>query len=228
MSDQEKKPKNKKLLTYYLILAACILAIAAITIGVIFAVRANQTPDLTIDASGDTQSSVSTDSGDTASSGQADVSGDDEGDAGDVQDTSTATVFTMPVASTASATNCYGFYYNSTLDRYYLHTGIDFSAEAGTAVYAAIDGTVESITTGDVLKGTVITLAHTGGIKTVYTFVEVVEGLEVGDSVSRGDLIATVAEATGEEYKEGAHLHFEVYANGSAVDPEDYLDIESK
>ncbi len=223
MSEQEKKPKNKKLLTYYLILGACILIIAAITVGVIFAVRGSSSDGITIDG-GNSQSD------DVADASSPDDSSDEGGssDSGDVQDTSTATEFILPVASTASATNCYGFYYNSTLDRYYLHTGIDFTAEAGTEVYAAIDGTVESITTGDILKGTVITISHANGIKTVYTFIEAAEGLSAGDSVCRGDVIGTVAEAAGEEYKEGSHLHFEVFANGTAVDPELYLDIENK
>ncbi|MCD8372660.1 MAG: peptidoglycan DD-metalloendopeptidase family protein [Clostridia bacterium] len=228
MSEQEKKPKNKKLLTYYLILGVCILIIAAITVGVIFAVTGTQSPDITIDAGGTSQPDESN-SGSSDEENSGDEGNADEGNAGgDVQDTSTATVFILPVESTAAATNCYGFYYNSTLDRYYLHTGIDFSADAGTEVYAAIDGTVESITTGDILKGSVITLSHTGGITTVYTFIEPAENLAVGDSVSRGDVIGAVAEAAGEEYKEGAHLHFEVYANGSAVDPELYLEIENK
>ena len=37
MKDQEQKPKNKKLLTYYLILCACILIIAAIAVAVTLA-----------------------------------------------------------------------------------------------------------------------------------------------------------------------------------------------
>ena len=48
MKNQEKNVSTKKkILTYYLILAACLLVIAAITVGVIFAVRAND--DLSID-----------------------------------------------------------------------------------------------------------------------------------------------------------------------------------
>lgn len=233
MSEQEKKPRNKKLLTYYLILAACLILIAAITVGVIFAVRGNSSGNnITIDSGNEQTDGSGNNSGndgeDDGGQTDSDGSGEDDNDGGDVQDTTTSTVFILPVASTASATNSYGFYYNSTLDRYYLHEGIDFTAQSGTEVYAAIDGTVESITTGDILKGTTITLSHTGGITTVYTFVEAAEGLKVGDSVSRGDVIATVADATGEEYKEGSHLHFEVYVNGSAVDPEQYLEIESK
>ena len=43
-----------------------------------------------------------------------------------------------------------------------------------------------------------------------------------------GDVIATVAEATGEEYKDGAHLHFEILKNGTSVVPTGYLTLEEK
>jgi len=76
---------------------------------------------------------------------------------------------------------------------------------------------VESITTGSVLDGTVITLSHENGIKTSYTFVDVKEGLAVGDNVARGDVIATIAEPDGSEYKDGAHLHFEVFKNVCSI-----------
>ena len=54
------------------------------------------------------------------------------------------------------------------------------------------------------------------------------EDLTVGMSVKRGDCIATVAEATGEEYKDGAHLHFEIKKDGKIVDPAAYLTFEEK
>ena len=152
---------------------------------------------------------------------------DNPDDGGDATDTDGDTTFLIPV-SEANALNSYGFYHNTTLDKYYLHTGIDFAGEAGDEVYAALDGTVESITTDPLLMGTTITLVHENGLKTVYTFVEAADGLEVGETVEKGDVIATVAEAMGQEYKDGAHLHFEVFLNGEAVDPETYLEISEK
>jgi murein DD-endopeptidase MepM/ murein hydrolase activator NlpD len=62
----------------------------------------------------------------------------------------------------------------------------------------------------------------------VYRFVSETEGMKVGDKVEKGDVIATVAEATGEEYKDGAHLHFEVWKDGVNVDPASYLPLEEK
>ena len=50
----------------------------------------------------------------------------------------------------------------------------------------------------------------------------------MGDKVEKGEVIATVAEATGNEYKDGAHLHFEVRKDGKTVDPAEYLTMEEK
>ena len=211
MKDQEPKPKNKKLLTYYLILGACILIIAAVAVAVTLSLTLGGN-DMTVDGGND-----QTDDGGT----------DNPDDGGDATDTDGDTTFLIPV-SEANALNSYGFYHNTTLDKYYFHTGIDFAGEAGDEVYAALDGTVESITTDPLLMGTTITLAHENGLKTVYTFVEAADGLEVGETVEKGDVIATVAEAMGQEYKDGAHLHFEVFLNGEAVDPETYLEISEK
>ena len=59
-------------------------------------------------------------------------------------------------------------------------------------------------------------------------FVTEKEGLTVGQTVKKGDVIATVAEPTGNEYKDGAHLHFEVLENGKSVDPTKHLTLEEK
>ncbi|MBE7085133.1 MAG: M23 family metallopeptidase [Clostridiales bacterium] len=127
-----------------------------------------------------------------------------------------------------SVTHEYGFYHNDTLNCYYEHKGMDFSAEVGTKVLAVEDGKVESVYTSDVLLGTEITIDHGNGVKSVYRFVTEAEGLKVGDTVKKGDVIATVAEASGNEYKQGAHLHFEIVKNNTSVDPSTYLTLEEK
>ncbi len=133
----------------------------------------------------------------------------------------------LPIEA-ATVSNDYGFYHNQTLNAYYEHVGVDFSVAAGTAVKATEDGTVESIRKDDILSGTEIVLSHGNGLKTVYRFVTEASGLKVGDSVKKGEVIATVAEATGDEYKDGAHLHFEVLENGKQVDPTLHLTLEEK
>lgn len=127
-----------------------------------------------------------------------------------------------------SVSNAYGFYYNPTLNSYYEHKGVDFIAEAGTNVLAVEDGMVESIYKEDMLLGTQITIKHDNGLKSVYRFVTETDSLSVGDKVEKGEVIATVAEATGDEYKDGAHLHFAMEKDGKTVDPTQYLTLEEK
>ncbi|HIU79473.1 MAG TPA: M23 family metallopeptidase [Candidatus Coproplasma excrementipullorum] len=211
----QEKNNKKKLLTYYLILGACILLIAAVTVTVVFAVRNNG-------------NSFEIDNGGTTDDGNQDEDGDDEDDDDQpTDDVSSAYEFIAPV-SVMDVINDYTFYYNKTLDCYHYHTGLDMAAEAGTEVVACVDGTVESINVGDLLDGTKVVLSHADGVKTSYYFIDAAEGLEVGDTVKRGDVIGTVAEPAGSEYKEGAHLHFEVSKNGETVDPNEYLDISEK
>ena len=133
----------------------------------------------------------------------------------------------MPL-ETVSIIHDYGFYHNVTLNKYYEHKGVDFTAEVGAQVLAVDDGVVESIYKDDVLTGTEITIDHGDGVKTVYRFITADEGLTVGAQVTCGDVIGTVAEATGEEYKDGAHLHFEIRKDGKQVDPATYLTFEEK
>ena len=135
--------------------------------------------------------------------------------------------FVLPIQS-AVTTNGFGFFYNQTLNNYYEHQGLDFSAEAGTTVVCVEDGVVESVYTADVLSGTEIIVNHGNGLKSVYRFVTQADGLKAGDKVSKGQAIAVVAEANGSEYKDGAHLHFEVMKDGKTVDPVTYLSLEEK
>ncbi|MBO5240334.1 MAG: M23 family metallopeptidase [Clostridia bacterium] len=133
----------------------------------------------------------------------------------------------MPV-ETAALIHDYGFYHNQTLNCYYEHAGLDFSAEVGTEVLAVAAGKIESIYKDDLLLGTEIVIDHGDGLKSLYRFVSEIEGLSVGDSVEQGEVIATVAEASGNEYKDGAHLHFEITESGKVVDPTTHLTLEEK
>ena len=228
MSQEQNNQKSKKrLFTYYLILGACLLLIAAVTLTVIFAVRGS---DDTLLPGGDVADGSDDDDG--SDDGNDDDDGSDDGNDDDdgqqpSDDVSAAYEFIAPVAQ-LDIINDYTFYYNKTLDCYHYHTGLDIAGEAGTEVLACVDGTVESITRDDVLDGGEIVIAHADGVKTTYRFVDVAEGLKTGDAVERGDVIGTIAQPVGSEYKEGAHLHFEVSKNGELADPNDYLDIAEK
>ena len=161
------------------------------------------------------------------SGNSADQGGEQGGVTDDEQVSGLPDGFIAPIQA-VSVSNSYGFYYNQTLNSYYEHKGMDFVADAGTEVMAVESGTVESIYKEDILLGTQITILHDNGVKSVYRFVNEAETLNVGDRVEKGEVIATVAEATGDEYKDGAHLHFAVEKDGKTVDPAQYLTLEEK
>ncbi len=210
---QKTQPTKKKILTYYLILAACLLVIAAVVVGVVFGVKPSNEGNPSIDG-GTTQDPT------TPPDGEPD-------DKDPVQDTSSKYEFIAPVKSVV-VSQAHVFWHNQTLNIYRLHEGMDFECAAGTEVLAAVDGTVKSVYTNDRLYGAMIEIEHADGVRTVYKFVEPLETLKVGAEVSRGDVIAKVAAATGTENADGDHLHFEVYKNDKIQNPDTYLKLISK
>mgnify|MGYP000019913844 FL=1 len=90
------------------------------------------------------------------------------------------------------------------------------------------DGVIEEVYASDLLCGGKIVIKHDNDVRTVYEYVEAAANLKAGDTVTRGQAIGTVAAATGAEYKDGAHLHFEVIEKGESVDPSSYLTLEEK
>ncbi len=94
------------------------------------------------------------------------------------------------------------------------HTGVDFSCNAATSIYAANDGTVVAIGSfQDKDWGEYIVLQHTDSSSnrycTVYLHVVPVATLKNKCVVvKKGDLIGTVADLSK---KYGNHLHFSIY-----------------
>lgn len=208
-----EKAKRKHGRLYYITVAACALVlIAAIVLMAVFLSPAATSE--TLEEPDETEEPETPDDGE-----------EEEPD----EDVDTEVVFSLPVAN-ATVAQTYSFWYNSTLNRYCLHTGLDFAAEAGTEVTAAYAGTVESITE-DILEGGKVVLSHGDGLYTVYASIDAASGLRVGDTVGQGETIGTVsaaADAMGNEYNEGAHLHFGVFENGESIDPTAYLEIDEK
>lgn len=105
------------------------------------------------------------------------------------------------------------------------HEGIDIPVLQGTAVLAAADGIVRTVS--DRGRGfNSLTLVHENGLVTLYGHVSGFLALE-GQRVRRGDPIARSGGEPGTPgaglLSTGQHLHFEVIANGKHVDPLRYL-----
>ena len=137
--------------------------------------------------------------------------------------------FIMPVESTTSIVDYSDtMVFNETLGRYSSHRAIDFFAEAGTSVVAVYGGKIESIET-TLLSGVTVVIDHGDGLKTSYNSIEVDENeLFVGKKVEAGEAIGTVSTTNRQEYKSGAHLHFQVIGDGEIIDPSKYLTLQEK
>ena len=98
------------------------------------------------------------------------------------------------------------------------HKGIDIASGSGNPVLAAASGTVvKSYMSSS--YGNYIVISHGGGLMTAYAHLSR-RLVSVGDTVSAGQQIGKVG-STGNST--GPHLHFEVYVNGSTVNPMNYV-----
>ena len=94
------------------------------------------------------------------------------------------------------------------------HPGLDISADKGDAVYATADGTIVNASAAG-NYGNLVIIDHGYGIETRYGHLSAFK-VKQGQSVKRGDLIGLVG-STGRAT--GAHLHYEVRANGRILNP---------
>ncbi len=117
--------------------------------------------------------------------------------------------------------------FNSTLGIYTGHRAVDFFAPEGTNVLAVYGGTIEKVE-NSLLQGITITIDHGNGLKTVYNSLADADTVFQGQTVKQGDVIGTVSTTNKQEYKDGAHLHFQVIEDGEIIDPSTYLTFIEK
>ena len=108
--------------------------------------------------------------------------------------------------------------YNECYGDWRTHNGIDIDAPIGCSVNATAPGTVTKVTKGS--YGNTVTIEHSNGFKSVYAQLGDVNVKE-GDNVEQSSVIGTVGESMGENLKD-SHLHYELYKDGKAVNPEEY------
>lgn len=99
------------------------------------------------------------------------------------------------------------------------HYGVDVAAKENEFIKAALDGTVvfAGWTAND---GYVIQLQHANNLMSVYKHNSDLTK-HVGDHVKAGEPIAIIGN-TGES-STSTHLHFELWYNGTPVNPQDYI-----
>jgi murein DD-endopeptidase MepM/ murein hydrolase activator NlpD len=94
------------------------------------------------------------------------------------------------------------------------HPALDISTDRGQPVYATATGTVESASYSGAY-GNLVVIKHDFGLRTRYGHLSAFK-VKPGDKVKRGDVIGLVG-ATGRAT--GAHVHYEVWANGRPLNP---------
>ena len=94
------------------------------------------------------------------------------------------------------------------------HAGIDIAVPVGSSVMAAASGVVSAAGYNSA-RGNFIEVAFGSGNKAIYQHLSNI-GVKVGENVSAGQKIGLTGNSG---VSTGAHLHFELWENGRAVDP---------
>ena len=98
------------------------------------------------------------------------------------------------------------------------HKGLDFTAPQGTDIQATGNGRVVSINKTGSGYGKHAMIDHGYGYKTLYAHMHSIS-IKEGEIVKKGQKIGIVG-STGSST--GAHLHYEVWLNGIAINPIDF------
>lgn len=226
---QKKKEKDK-------VAIVLMLSFAVIALTSIFAVKANidkikdSAIDLPVSEEAKTENPVTN----NAPTQNQNISKDAENVSSNVPtvdslDSNKAVLdFINPVNSEkAHITNPYSMnklIYSVTLDQYMTHCGIDIEAPEDSQVLAIAQGTVTSIYEDD-RYGTSIEITHSGNLVSVYSNLSTSEMVEVGDTVTQGQIIGGVGSTGLFESLEPSHLHFELIKDGAYVNPADYVNF---
>jgi murein DD-endopeptidase MepM/ murein hydrolase activator NlpD len=101
----------------------------------------------------------------------------------------------------------------------YFHTGLDFGVCANLNIYAAAPGTV--VFSGPLtVRGNATIIDHGRGVYTAY-YHQKESKVQAGEHVDAGQLIGEIG---GTGRVTGPHLHWEVWAGGIQVNPQEWLD----
>jgi len=119
-----------------------------------------------------------------------------------------------PIKNMYNVTSGFGMRIHPIIKTYRKHTGVDITAPQGTPVYATADGVVSRQQTA-IGYGIHIIIDHGYSYQTLYGHLSK-KAVKAGQKVKRGELIGYVGN-TG--YSLGPHLHYEVWKNGTPVNP---------
>lgn len=115
--------------------------------------------------------------------------------------------------------------FNSTLQEWRTHAGVDIASTAGSDVKAAANGKISAVKS-DPRYGLTVVIDHDINQKTFSTIYcglgKTASGIVAGKEVKAGDVIGDVGEDIFCEKAQGAHIHFELIENNIPLDPTEY------
>lgn len=130
--------------------------------------------------------------------------------------------FIMPVNGTVCCDYSDGkLVYDTVMEDYRAHNGIDIKADADTDVLAADDGVIEAVYNDTLGKAVIID--HGNGYKTKYANLDDIENLEEGMELKKGDFIAHVGTYKYGESTTDAHIHFEIINDNEFCNPAEFF-----
>ena len=112
--------------------------------------------------------------------------------------------------------------YDKTLDQYRTNDSISIAAAEGTAVRAAAEGLVASITTTRE-NGKTVVVDHGNGWRTTYCQLRDDVPVSVGSVVAQGEVLGSVGAPSLYSVLLGPHLEFSVARSGAMLNPLDML-----
>lgn len=147
------------------------------------------------------------------------------GAAGSSGAATTASLIIPPISGSLYVTSPYGYRVYPITGGWYMHNGVDLRSACGNPQYAAAAGTVVKIgyEASNGTHGNQVIINHgiLGGTSTVTVYNHLSRfAVSLGARVTQGQVIGYTG-ATGAVT--GCHVHFELWLNGSTVDPMDYL-----
>lgn len=203
---------------YYIVMIACIIAIATmVTLAIVLNQPVSDQGGSVIDVPSVTDPDKPTVDPDEGNDPDEGKDPDDNVDNPDVM------VFVMPLenAEVLRKYTADTAIKNPTMGYYTTHEAIDFKGTEGQKVMAVYDGTVESISE-DKMGTTFLTILHKDNIRSIYASIANIS-VKVGDEVKKGQQIAELGNTMKTEKADGVHLHFEMSVNGELTDPNTFL-----
>lgn len=209
---------------YYIIMAICLLAIAAmITVAVLTRNKPAADPGVNVGPSDNVVDDTPT---------NVTPTNNDEPTLDPINDPTDTTPVAVVFASPVGDDNVICDYcmdslvWHKTLKQYSVHNGIDFGGNDGDNVYSAYSGVVTDVNY-DVLHGYTVKIKHTDKLTTTYSSLNE-PTVVIGQTVSKGEKIGTMGTTATNEYLDGAHVHFSLYEDGVIADPNVYLPTGNK